>query len=464
MDSTFFKNKKITVFGLGLHGGGVGIVNYLAKHGARVIATDIKIKEQLAPSIQKLKDLKNVEYVLGQNRAEDFAKVDMVIKNPAASWKNSHIKLALENKIPVEMDSSLFFKLCPAPIIGITGTKGKTTTATLIFQILRSAGKNPIRVGVGQISVLDRLELFKKNSVAVFELSSWRLSALKKDKLSPQIAVITNIFEDHLNYYPSMKEYIEDKKNIFLFQKPTDWLVMNAENEIVSEISREAKAQIMTFSLEEPKKDHSIFVSENNIYINDGNDAKKVISLDEIKIPGTHNTANVMAAIGAVYAYGVDIKEIRKALAVCKGIEHRLEFVKEINGIRFYNDTAATVPQAAIKAIDCFKEPVVLIAGGEDKGLKFEELGKAISEKVKKLVLLKGSATEKLLGELKKNNFERLDEVRTVDSMEEAVAIANQIAEKGDAVVLSPGATSFNLFLNEFDRGDKFKEAVNELK
>jgi UDP-N-acetylmuramoylalanine--D-glutamate ligase len=170
MDFEYFKNKKITVFGLGLHGGGVGIVKFLVLHGAKVVVTDIKTKEDLSSSLAKLKGIKNIEYVLGQHRKEDFLKTDMVIKSPAANWDNPHIKLALENNIPVEMDSGLFFKLCKNPIIGVTGSKGKTTTSSLIFQILKKAGKNPEKIGIGQISVLDKLKNIKKDKDAEMSL------------------------------------------------------------------------------------------------------------------------------------------------------------------------------------------------------------------------------------------------------------------------------------------------------
>ncbi|MFZ5982289.1 MAG: Mur ligase family protein, partial [Patescibacteria group bacterium] len=199
------KGKKITVMGLGLHGGGIGTIKFLSGVGAKVTVTDIKAKEELAQSLEKIKGLKNVETVFGQHRREDFIKADMVIKNPGVPWNNQHIKLALENDVPVEIDASLFFKLCQNPIIGITGTKGKTTTASLIFEILKTAGKNPLQVGVGQVSVLDKLELLKKDTWVVFELSSWRLSGLGRAKLSPQIAVWTNFYPDHLNYYKDLE-------------------------------------------------------------------------------------------------------------------------------------------------------------------------------------------------------------------------------------------------------------------
>ena len=285
MDFEYFKNKKITVLGLGLHGGGIGIVKFLANHGAKVIVTDLKTKEQLAKSLEKLKGIKNVEYVLGQHRNENFTNADMVIKNPCVPWTSPHIKLALCSNIPVEIDSSIFFKLCKNPIIGVTGTKGKTTTAALIFEILKLAGKNPVKVGSGQISVLDKLDNLKKDSVVVFELSSWRLSALKKEKLSPSVAVITNILRDHLNYYKTMEDYIADKKNIFLHQKPGDWLVANDDNERVRELYPEVKSQIFKFSFSS-SGENSVFVENEAIFINNGVDTKKIIDFKDIKIPG----------------------------------------------------------------------------------------------------------------------------------------------------------------------------------
>lgn len=463
MDLTFFKNKKITVFGLGLHGGGVAVVKFLAKNGAKVIVTDIKPREQLLPSLEKLKGLKNIEYVLGQHRPEDFTHVDMVIKNPAASWGSKQIKMALEHKVPVEIDSSLFFKLCKNPIIGVTGTKGKTTTTTIIYEILSSAGKNPVKVGIGQVSVLDKLESLKKDSVVVFELSSWRLSALGREKLSPHIAVFTNIFIDHLNYYKSMEEYIADKKYIFSNQKPKDWLIINQDDETLREVVKEAKSQTIKFSSAPFKDGRSVFIDEDAIYFNNGVDVKKVIDLKDINIRGNHNLGNVMAAIGATQACGVDLGEIRKALLKITGVPHRLEFVRELKGVKYYNDTAATIPDAAMAALNSFSEPIVLIAGGNDKGLEFSKLGKMIAEKTKTVIFLKGNITEKIIEEMKKNLSSEKEAI-VVDSMEEAVEIASQEATEGDVVLLSPGATSFGMFLNEFDRGDKFREAVGKLK
>lgn len=465
MELSYFKDKKITVMGIGLHGGGTAVVKFLAMHGAKVIATDLRTKEQLSASLEKLKGVKNVTYVLGQHRMEDFSKVDMVIKNPAAQWSDKHVKFALENKVPVEMDSSLFFKLCKNPIIGVTGTKGKTTTATLIYEILKASGKNPIRIGIGQVSVLDKLLLLKKDSIPVFELSSWRLSALGRAKMSPHIAVFKNIMPDHLNYYGTMEKYLQDKKYIFSNQSSKDYLVINGDDQALGEASKDARAQMIKFSYQELKDDRAVFIQDSAIYINDGIDVKKLVNIKDITIPGAHNLSNVMAAIGAVHAFGLTALEIKKVLPGLKGVPHRLEFVRELKGVKYYNDTAATIPDAAISALNAFEKPVVLIAGGTDKELDFTELAKEIFEKTKELILLKGNATEKLLGKLKKIASEEfLEKIEVTDSMQDALLMAQEKAVSGDVVVLSPGAASFGLFANEFDRGDKFREAVKKLK
>lgn len=461
-----FKGKKIMVMGLGLHGGGIATVAFLSSLGAKVIVTDLKTKEELAPSLEKLKDFKNIEYTFGQHRTEDFTRVDMVIKNPSVPWTNKHIKLALEKKIPVEMDSSLFFKLCKNPIVGITGTKGKTTTTVLTFEILKEAKKNPVKAGSGQLAVLDKLPRLTKDSTVVFELSSWRLSALGRNKLSPHVAVITNIFPDHLNYYKTMEEYIADKKYIFSNQKPEDYCVINWDNDYLKKMEPEIKSQVIKFSEKPIAQGKSIYLNDGAIYLNDGVDEKEVIKLENIKIRGKHNISNILASIGAGYAMGAKIDQMKRAIENFKGIPHRLEFLKELNGVKYYNDTSATTPESAIAGINSFEEPIVLIAGGSDKNLNMSELAKTIAEKVRAVVFLKGTGTDKIIASLKNVlGAEGKDkEFKIVESMEKAVELAKIEAQSGDVVLLSPGSASFGLFANEFDRGDKFREAVNKLK
>ncbi|PIP27230.1 MAG: UDP-N-acetylmuramoyl-L-alanine--D-glutamate ligase [Candidatus Moranbacteria bacterium CG23_combo_of_CG06-09_8_20_14_all_39_10] len=452
------KGKKITVMGLGLHGGGIGTVCFLSEAGAKLIVTDLKLKEELESSLEKLKDLKNIEFVLGQHRKEDFTQVDMVIKNPAASWSNKYIKLALDNKIPVEIDSSLFFKLCRNKIIGVTGTKGKTTTSTLIYEILKIAGKKPVQVGIGQISVLDKLNELKKDSVVVFELSSWRLSALGKYKISPQVAVITNIYPDHLNYYKTMEDYIKDKKYICTSQKAQEACVLNWDVDVLREMEVETKAQVIKISRHKIFDGRAVYINDDAIYLNDGIDEKKVISLYDIHLRGGYNLENILSAIGAAFAMGVGLADIKKAVSKFSGIPHRLEFVRELDGIKYYNDTAATIPESAISGINSFSESVVLIGGGADKNLNMAEFAKVILEKTKDVIFLKGEATNKIIVAMKIAGS--MQDFIIVNSMNEAVDKARELASSGDVILLSPGSASFGLFKNEFDRGDKFKELV----
>jgi len=462
----YFKNKKITVFGLGLLGGGLGVVKFLAKHGAKkIIITDIKNNQQLKKTVDKLKGMKNIELVLGYHRIEDFTKVDMVVKNPQIPWDNKYIKEALDKKIPVEMDSSLFFKFCNNKIIGITGTKGKTTTSSMIFDLLKNSGRRPIMVGVGEESVLDKLEELKKDSIVVFELSSWRLSALGRFKLSPQIAVLKNIFPDHLNYYKGMKEYIDDKENICRYQKPNDWCIINSDDETVNKISQGVKSQVLEFSFNRKNTGQSIFYENEKIYLNDGIDICEIASGDKLKNFTKHNISNLMAAIGVAFATGIEFKKIKSAISKVQFINHRMEFVDEINGVRYYNDSAATIPHAAIAAIESFEQPVIIIAGGSDKNLDFSKFAKVIAEKAKGVIFLQGNATEKLIESLKKNTPNREhSRFEILNSMSKAVEEATRVADKGDVILLSPGAASFGLFENEFDRGDKFKEAVRFIR
>lgn len=464
---SFFKNKRVTVFGLGLNGGGVASVKFLAKCGAKeIIVTDIKKRSELLSSIALLKGIKNVTYVLGQHRPEDFMRTDMVIVNPGIRWTNEYVRLALKHNVPVEMDASIFFQLCDRPIIGVTGTKGKTTTSTLIAEILRAAGHPVVRVGIGQTPVLDALDEVKSKSIVVFELSSWRLSALGRIRKSPHIAVFTNLFPDHLNYYKNMAAYARDKKNIFVSQTKKDWLVVNRDNEDIMKLAEDAAAREVFFSESIVDGACGVFVKDGGIFSVANGEEKKILSIADVKMRGRHNIGNILAAIGATLAYGVEAKVIRKAIMNFSGVPHRLELVREKNGVKYYNDTAATVPQAAALALESFDEPIVLIAGGNNKGLEFDAFGEAIAKRAKDIVFFKGEATEKIIKSMRKclPESERERDFAMVDSMEEAVRIASDKASKGDVVLLSPGATSFSLFNNEFDRGEKFRAAVKNLK
>ncbi|MDP1620601.1 MAG: UDP-N-acetylmuramoyl-L-alanine--D-glutamate ligase [bacterium] len=461
-----FRDKRITVMGLGLNGGGVGIARFLSSVGAKVVMTDLKSKEKLEPSLAELEDLENIEFVLGRHRMEDFMEADMVIKNPSVPWDNGYVSAALEKNVPVEMDSSLFFKLCKNPIIGVTGTRGKTTTSSLIYEILKAAGKKPVKVGIGQVSVLDKLNGLEDDNIVVFELSSWRLSALGHHKLSPQIAVITNIYPDHLNYYRSMSGYIADKKNIFLSQSENDVCVLNYDDGVVRGFGKETAAIAIMFSVREKLKGPSVFIDRGHIHIDDGevssSGAFPVLEISDIRLKGSHNLSNILAAVAVSHRMGIGMDVIGKAVCGFAGLPYRLEFVREVDGVSYYDDTTATSPEGAIAAINSITEKIVLIAGGSDKNLDMANLAKEICEKTKAVVFLKGAATDKIIIAMKDNGYAQ--DFIVTNSMEEAVFEARKSAVPGEVVLLSPGSASFGLFRNEFDRGDKFKESVWNLR
>lgn len=461
-----FLNKKITVMGIGLHGGAIETIKWLLRQGASVIATDIGSKELLDPSLEKLKGMKNLKIVIGQHRPEDFSTAEMIIKNPAVPWTNKYIKIAKEKNIPIETDSSLFFKYCPSEkIIGITGTKGKTTTALLIYNILKTASKKVVKVGISQEPVISKLTEIDEKTYVVFELSSWRLSGLVNCKKNIPVAVITNIYPDHLNYYNSMNDYIQDKKIILDLQKEEDTCVINQDNVETEKLSAFAKGRVIFFSSERIGCDNCIFIKEGGIVYKTNGSEQKIIALKDLKLRGHHNTCNVMAAVGATLALGVENKYIKKTLLEFKGAHHRLEFVREINGVKFYNDSAATTPEAGIAGVNSFLKPIHLICGGSTKNLDLSIFAKKIAESkyVKKIYLLNGKATENLGALIEKNNGVNKIEGEYND-IATAVRSAFEKGEKDEVILLSPACASFGMFKNEFDRGEKFKRAVEQLK
>ena len=404
-----FKNQKVIVMGLGLHGGGVGVANFFISQGAKVLITDLKTKSQLKESLAKLKtrsELTRSDLVLGKHRIEDFRNADLIIKNPDVPSNSKFLKIARGNKIPIKSDIQLFFELCPAEIIGITGTKGKSTVSTLTAELLKEEYHTVLAGNIG-VSPLEFLDDIKKNSKVVLELSSFILEDLQ---ISPHIAVITNLFPDHLNRYKNFNEYTKAKKNIFKYQDENDVLILNKDLKNIT-----SKSKIVYFD------------GENN-----------------------------SAAIAVAKEYKVPMKKIERVITTFKGVPHRQEFVADKKGVKYYNDTSATNPGSVKYALNKF-ENIILVAGGESKKLNYRALAKDIQESVKHLILLPGSASDLIERDLKKFPLHR------VKSMKMAVKKASMLAEKGDTVILSPGAASFNLFKNEFDRGNQFKKEVKNL-
>lgn len=439
-----FNGKKVVIMGLGLYpqGSGISAAKFFARRGANVLVTDLKSRKELANQIKLLRGFK-IKYVLGKHSRSDFKDADLIMKNPGVRAESKFLKIARENKIPVETDVSLFFSLCPAKIIGVTGTRGKSTTSSLIYEILNSAGEDVYLGGNIQVSPLNFLEKLNKDSLVALELSSWMLESIESSKVSPPIAVITNVMADHLNTYAGMKEYARAKSLIFKFQKSKDLAILNFDNEITRKMGESVKAKKIWFSLR--KKSAGLDLAKNTI------------------LPGEHNLYNALAAVIVVKHLKISDSIIKKVLKDFKGIPNRLEFIHELGGVKYYNDTTATTPDATLAALKFFKDKnIVLIAGGADKNLEFKELAKILQNAVKVLILLPGTATDKLRKDLAEMG-ENIEPI-AAKSMKEAVLKARELSQSGEIVLLSPGAASFGLFVNEFDRGGKFVKEVKNLK
>lgn len=438
------------MLGLGLLGRGLNDAKFLAECEADLMITDLKKAEDLKPTLQKLSKYKNIKYILGEHRLEDFKKRDFILKAAGVPLDSLYINEARKNKIFVEMDESLFTKLCPeVRVIGVTGTRGKTTTTFLIYEILKKL-ENKLGCKVylgGNIKGLATLPLIKKvkqNDIVVMELSSWQLQGFGDSKISPHISVFTNFLSDHLNYYikvsknenEAVQKYFDDKAEIFANQKADDFLVLN--NSIKKKIKKRYKGEI-----------------KSKIILTDESQIKNW----KFKIKGAHNIQNILQAIEVAKILGIDLKTIKKIVENFNGVEGRQEFIKDYKDIKIYNDTTATTPDATLVALrslgDKNKKKIVLIMGGADKNLDMSSLVKEVPKWCKKVILLAGTGTENLGG--------KVDGV-LVKSLKDGLLEALKYTKKGDILLLSPAFASFGMFKNEFDRGDQFNKLVKKLK
>lgn len=456
-----FKEKKILVMGLGLHGGALAVVKYLLKNKAILTITDIKTVNELKTSLDKLSKYKNIKYTLGRHDIKDFKNQDLIIQNPGVPTDSKFLKIARKNNIPIVNEAVMFFGLYSDNIIGITGTRGKSTTSTLINKILKKKIKNNILAGniatVPMFSIIDKL---KKNSYPVIELSSWHLEGLDNYNKSPHIAVITNVMKDHLNRYNSFNDYKNAKLVNIKYQKSSDYAVLNADNSITLGFSKKTKAKVYYFSLK--KKVKGVYIKDNNIYYNDKNKVSKIMSIKDIKILGEHNLSNILSAIVVAKILKVSNKDIKEAVSKFKGINYRLEYKGIVKNFEVFNDATSTTPDATIVALDALeKKPIILIAGGEDKELEYKQLAKKIKQKVKFLLLLSGTGSEKLIKELNKVNYPAYQMITDINNLKQAYKLALKHGKEEESYLLfSPAAASFNMFINEFDRAKKFDKLI----
>lgn len=441
----YFKGKKILVAGLGLHGGGAGAINFFLRAGATVTVTDLRSKEELAPSLRIISDPRKVNYVFGEHRENDFAGADLIIKGPGVRPDSPFLRHARKNGVLITNDIAIFLKECPAKIIGVTGTRGKSTASFLIWKFLKTKYRRVHLAGNIRKSVLELLPLVRTGDWVVLELSSFQLQDMAdsyiKPEGKPEIAVLTNIYKDHLNWHKNFTEYLRAKGNIFSFQTRGQYLFANLQDNQVARLVKKARSKIIS-----PRMSRRLAeITGKNL--------------------GRHYRQTVALATAVAKRLGVDDRQIEKILKHFRGLEGRQRETARIGGVHFINDTTSTMPDATIAALEVFSDKarkngkkIILIAGGQDKCLGYGKLAKKINDNAEILILLPGTATEKI------KNTKLKTEIREVKHMKEAVKTAYGLSSSGDYVLLSPGAASFGLFLNEFDRGKQFEDEIKILK
>lgn len=447
--------------GLGLFGGGVGVAGFLARHGALVTVTDLRNASELSPSIKQLEGLP-ISYKLGGHHEEDFVNADMVVINPAIPKNSKFIQIARNNHAAIDTEINIFFKLCPAPIIGITGSNGKSTTTTLTGKILQETSRKTWVGGNIGKSLLGCLDEMKPTDIVVLELSSFQLEELHHSGKSPHISIVTNISPNHLDRHASMDEYIQAKKTIILHQSSEDFAILNYDDPELRRWEINCKGNVLWYSTTHALT-NGAFVKGNNIVISVNGQSVEIPCIAGIKIPGVHNLQNILAASCAAYLAGAQEQHIEKTITTFTGLEHRLEFVREVAGVRYYNDSKATTPESSIAAITAFQSPVILIAGGYDKGSSFKAFADVCARNTKAVVLI-GKTAEKIKDLiLKEKGTNEAPLLFLQDTFEDAFRKAHCLAKSGDVILLSPACASYDMFLNYEVRGKKFKDMVNIL-
>lgn len=449
------KNKKVLLVGLAKTG--VSTIKHLNRLGAKVVVNDIKDKDTLKDILDELSDLNNVEYILGYH-PENVDDVDITVVSPGVPLDLPFILKLKSKNIEIIGEVELAYRLSQNPIfIGITGTNGKTTTTSLVGEIFKKASKDTYIVGNIGNPVIDTVGIANENSVLVTELSSFQLESI--DKFKPHVSAILNFTEDHLNRHHTMKAYIEAKARIFENQDSKDFCILNYDDEDVRSLSDSVKAKKIFFSRKK-SLEYGIYLDEKKNIIINIDEKITLLNKDELSLPGDHNLENCMAAAAIAYVSNIDIDVIRKVLKTFAGVEHRQEFVRNLNGIMFVNDSKATNPDSSIKAVQSYNRPIVLIAGGMDKQSSFDEFLDIAKENVYALVLL-GETAQKIKECAQNKGF---DNITIVKDMKEAVNASYQIAKDGDVVLLSPACASWDMYKSFEVRGIDFKDNVNNLR
>lgn len=454
------KNKKIAVLGIGVSN--IPAIKYLNKLGCYIYAHDLK--NTLGENCNEIKKLDNIEFLLGDKCFTGLNEVDCILRSPGVKPFLPEIKEAIKRGVKLTSEMELFMELCPCKTIGITGSAGKTTVTTLVTEFLKTAGYKVWQGGNIGTPLFSKIDEIKNDDIVVLELSSFQLMTMKK---SPNISLITNIYEDHLDYHNDFEEYVNAKTNIFMHQEKYDVCVFNLESKYVEKfLEMKEENSIPSENLFFSTINENIegaYLKDKEIYLNINGKNQKVISVEDVKLKGNKNYANICSAICLVQNL-VNVEDIVKTLKNFKGVEHRLEYVDTKNGVEYYNDSISTTPGKALAALTSFNKKIILIAGGYDKNLDYSGVGKYIIDSSKYVILLGNTS-----GKIKESilNQEKYDKealvIKEVKSLEEAVKLASHNAKDGDIVVMSPASASFDMFKSYKERGEIFKKLVKEI-
>lgn len=445
------KNKTITVIGLGRSG--FAASQFLHEKGAVVRASDASQKGEVLENAGFLKNL-DIQVETGGHTPGIVEDVDLIVTSPGVSKSNVLLELAKKKKIPVISEIELASFYCPGTIIGITGSNGKTTTSHLVHRIMTEAGKHSVLCGNIGFSFLSALPQIKKGTIVVLELSSFQLE--DSPKFRPKIAMVLNLSPNHLDRHKTMRQYGLAKQRIFSNQKSSDTVILNHDDALVRRMAKAARSKVIFFSKDEVKK--GIFRKGHFVVEKTGGKETTILDITKLALKGDHNLENVMAAAAAARALGVAPAAIEKAVAGFRTLEHRIEPLGEVRGVRFFNDSKSTTVKSTSAAILAMDSPVVLIAGGRDKGVEYAEIEALLKDKVKKVVLY-GEAREKI-----KNAWKNYGQVHETNNFYDAVHLAFESATHGDSLLLSPMCTSFDQFSSFEQRGEAFKKIYERLK
>jgi UDP-N-acetylmuramoylalanine--D-glutamate ligase len=474
MNRESIAGKTVLVMGLGRFGGGVDVARFAHGAGAKVIVTDLASAEQLSDSMDRLQDLDGIEFHLGSHVPADFEQADVIIANPAVPGDNKFLQIARQANRFITSQIGIFFELCPARTIGITGANGKSTTTALTAHLLKNTSNETIWLSgnIGNQPLLTALDQINPDDLVVLELSSFQLEQLAEIQKAPDVALLTNLTPNHLDRYGTFENYCAAKENIFKYQKPNDGRpavsIFNTEDEIAAEWFEKYKNEAG------PQGTGRTCIKFSAVDVSD--EFRSCYTL-----PGRANLSNLAAAMTIAKYFGVENDQIKRCLPKFKALPHRLELVEEIRGVRWYNDSKATTPEGAITALDAFEQPIIIIAGGYDKNLPFDKLGEKIAQKAKTAILF-GQTAPKIRCSILNNRYSmrgkqehsveisqskienRKSKIESVDSLAEAVQLANQLTVSGDVVLLSPACASYDMFENYEQRGMEFIKIVKSLK